>query len=382
MPFAFLRHVANLGADHDGLANAVHRADREHLVGAGKDRRIRLWKFASRENPALNPVLISRFAHESPVIALAFSADGKHLLSAAEDRSLKLWSFPDLTLLQNFEAQSDLCSALISVPGKPQFLVARMDGSHALITIPDQQPNAPDATPVIAAPVVRPPNATATEYAEDATQITLPATIKGKIEAPNDSDEFSFHALAGEMLTIEVNAARDKSKLDSKLAILTADGQPVEQVVLQATRDSWFTFIGKNSDTSDDFRMQYWAEMEINEYLYANGEVVKLWHYPRGPDSGFIVYPGSGKRQPRFQTPALTHALGETAYIVRSFPPGSQPTPNGLPIFRLHYENDDDPSRRKARIPCCSSRHPPRPTTACASATPVGLAAASFITPY
>src|SRR5262249_40188674 len=30
---ALLGHVAHLGADHDGLANAVHRADREHLVG-------------------------------------------------------------------------------------------------------------------------------------------------------------------------------------------------------------------------------------------------------------------------------------------------------------------------------------------------------------
>ena len=330
-----------------GEMNAVlFTPDQEHIVGAGKDRRIRLWKFVSRENPSLNPVLISRFAHESPVIALAFSADGKYLLSAAEDRSLKLWSFPELALLQNFEAQSDLCSVLISVPGKPQFLVARMDGSHALIPIPDRLPNAPNPTAVIAAPVMRPPSAPATEYAEDAAQVTVPATIKGRIETPNDSDEFTFHALAGEMLTFEVNAARDKSKLDSKLAILTAEGQPVEQVVLQATRDSWFTFLGQNSDTSDGFRMQYWAEMELNEYLYANGEVVKLWHYPRGPDSGFMLYPGSGKRQPSFHTTALTHALGETAYIVRASPPGSQPTPNGLPVFRLPFENDDDPSRR------------------------------------
>ena len=99
----------------------------------------------------------------------------------------------------------------------------------------------------------------------------------------------------GEALTLEVNAARSKSKLDSRLEILHAAGQPVEQVVLQATRDSWFTFRGKDSDTSDDFRLHNWAEMELNEYLYANGEVVKLWLYPRGPDSGFKVYPGSGK---------------------------------------------------------------------------------------
>src|SRR5260370_9414302 len=32
---AFLGHVAHLGANHDRLADAVHRADREHLVGVG-----------------------------------------------------------------------------------------------------------------------------------------------------------------------------------------------------------------------------------------------------------------------------------------------------------------------------------------------------------
>ena len=35
-----------------------------------------------------------------------------------------------------------------------------------------------------------------------------------------------------------------------------------------------------------DFRLFNWEEMHLNEYLYANGEVVKLWLYPRGPDSG------------------------------------------------------------------------------------------------
>ena len=72
-------------------------------------------------------------------------------------------------------------------------------------------------------------------------------------------------------------------------------------------RDSWFTFRGKDSNTSDDFRVQNWREMELNEYLYANGEVVKLWHYPRGPDSGFKVYPGFGNRYAFFNTTALAH---------------------------------------------------------------------------
>jgi hypothetical protein len=176
--------------------------------------------------------------------------------------------------------------------------------------------------------------------------VQIPAQIKGNVSTASDTDLFRFHAGAGEELTLEVNAARSNSKLDSRLEVLHADGSPVEQVVLQATRDSWFTFRGKDSDTSDDFRLHNWAEMELNEYLYANGEVVKLWLYPRGPDSGYKVYPGSGKRHTSFGTPALTHALGAPAYVVTPLPPGSLPPPNGLPVFHVNYENDDDSYRR------------------------------------
>jgi hypothetical protein len=128
--------------------------------------------------------------------------------------------------------------------------------------------------------------------------------------------------------------------------VLDAAGRPVEQVVLQATRDSWFTFRGKDSTQSGDFRLQNWMEMELDEYLYANGEVVRLWRYPQGPDSGFAVYPGNGNRQTFFGTSAVTHALGEPAWIVEPLPPGSQPVPNGLPVFPVFYDNDDESTRR------------------------------------
>ena len=227
-----------------------------------------------------------------------------------------------------------------------------MDGSTTSFDLP---PNIPaPATGTIATTPHPPRTATPKEFPEiepnqdfgAATLVTTPAIIKGAIESDKDVDLFRFAATAGEALTLEVNAARTGSLLDSRLEILTEAGSPVEQVVLQATRDSWFTFRGKDSTTSDDFRLHNWAEMELNEYLYANGEVVKLWLYPRGPDSGFKVYPGSGSRQTRFGTPALVHALGAPAFVVTPLPPKSDPAPNGLPVFRLNYENDDDSTRR------------------------------------
>lgn len=337
------------------LAAVLFTMDGEHIIAGGKDKRIHLWRFVSKEAPALNPPLHSRFAHEAAITGLALSSDGRHLLSSAEDHSLKCWSVPDLTLEQSYDGQPDVSAVLVAVPRSGTFLAARMDGSTGLVRIgePAVVGQTTNMNPPIpageAGPADPPAELTETEPNNDAVTamtVNVPATITGAVSAAGDADVFRFHAKTGDALTMEVNAARSKSKLDSRLEILTPDGLPVEQAVLQATRDSWFTFRGKDSDTSDDFRLHNWAEMELNEYLYASGEVVKLWLYPRGPDSGFKVYPGTGKRHTFFGTPALVHALGAPSYVVTPLPPGSDPPPNGLPVFRLNYENDDDPYRR------------------------------------
>ena len=117
--------------------------------------------------------------------------------------------------------------------------------------------------------------------------------------------------------------------------------------MLQAVRSSYFTFRGHNSTDRNDFRMHGAADMEFNEYVYANGEVMKLWLNPRGPDSGFLVYPGySGDRFTYFGTTAITHALNETCYIVEPHRPDEKLIPNGLPQYTLYYENDDDERRK------------------------------------
>jgi hypothetical protein len=193
----------------------------------------------------------------------------------------------------------------------------------------------------------------------DATRVTAPVNITGVVESSRteppadqppatrhpDADLFRFTAVAGQEWVIEVNAARSGSKLDSFVEVLTADGQRLERTRLQAVRDSYFTFRGKDASQSDDFRIFNWEEMDLNQYLYANGEVVKLWLYPRGPDSGFMIYPGQGARWGWFDTTPLSHPLGEPCYIVEEVPAGTDVVPNGLPVFTLYYENDDDARR-------------------------------------
>ena len=335
------------------LYRVAFTRDGQNILAAGADKRLHFWRFVSREKPESNPVVESRFAHESGLTTFALSGDGEYLITAAADRTLKLWSLPDLVERHAYGAQADIVSALAATPDGKRFAAGRMDGSLETFKI---ELDRPPAAPVVATAV--PPSLNAsTNYVEvvetepndlpaAAQAVSLPIEIKGAVAHAGDRDVFRFRARAGEELTLAINAGRVGSKLDSRVEVLFADGRPVEQIVLQAVRDSWFTFRGKDSETADDFRLHNWAEMELNEYLYANGEVVRLWLYPRGPDSGFKVYPGAGKRQTAFGTTALTHALNAPCYIVTPHPAGSQPVPNGLPVFRLNYENDDDPSRR------------------------------------
>ena len=183
---------------------------------------------------------------------------------------------------------------------------------------------------------------------KQAQPVTVPAQIKGIIHSTDeqiDRDCYRFDAQQGEEWVIEVNAARSGSALDSIIEVLNADGSPIERVLLQAVRDSYFTFRGKDANQVTDFRVFNWEEMDLNQYLFANGEVVKLWMYPRGPDSGFNVYPGSGNRWGYFDTTPVVHALGEVCYVVQPHPPGTELIPNGLPVFPLYFVNDDGAHR-------------------------------------
>jgi len=319
--------------------------DGKHLLGAGADNRIRLWRLLSVDTPEINPVLQARFSHEAEVVQFAFDPAGKQLLSASADGTVKLWTLPELRLVADWPGHHEVASGIAWVDG---FVATTLEGSvdrYAAEATGSTAGKASSLTKPVA--VATGAMTMAAETEETGPQpVVLPVTVKGRIERAGDVDEFRFEAKAGQEWVIEVLAARNKSPLDSKVEVVTEGGQPVERAVLQALRDSWFTFRGKDSNTSDDFRVNNWREMEVNEFLYCNGEVVKLWHYPRGPDSGFRVYPGVGNRQTWFDTSPLSHAMGEPCYIVEPWPAGTQPLPNGLPVYHLFFENDDDASRR------------------------------------
>ena len=122
---------------------------------------------------------------------------------------------------------------------------------------------------------------------------------------------------------------------------------PMPRVLLQAVRDSNVTFRGIDGNTRD-CRLTNWEEMQLNQFVYLNGEVVKLFRSPRGPDSGFLFYEGDGgKRRCYFDTSATVHAVEEPCFIVEPHAPGTKliSTP-ACRSFTLNYANDDDGERR------------------------------------
>jgi WD40 repeat protein len=340
--------------------------DGNSIVAGGADRQLRLWQLVSRQRPEINPLKFSRTAHDSTIVKLAFSPSGSKLVSASEGRELVLWDATALTPVHRYEQQPDVVTGLAFEPSGDAFYAARIDGSWKRYALPqggsqNQQDADQDSRAVASFPTMdKSPRAESTEQEPNnlpasANQISTNSLVSGVISAAAkdgaaDADVFRFHAQKGQQLVLEIKAARPgglSSPLDSKLEVLDANGKPIPRVVLQAVRSTYFTFRGHNSTDRQDFRLHGANDMEFNDYLYANGEVMKLWLNPRGPDSGFLVYPGyNGDRFTYFGTSAITHALNETCYIVEPHRPDESLIPNGLPEYTLYYENDDDDRRK------------------------------------
>ncbi len=184
----------------------------------------------------------------------------------------------------------------------------------------------------------------------EATKLQVPGAINGQITAiekgtAQDTDLFQFEAKAGQRLIFETAAARRGSPIDTKIEILYANGKPVERLLLQAVRDSWINFRPIDA-VSPDIRVENWEEMELNQFMYLQGEVTRIFRMPQGPDSGFQFYATGGKRYAYFDTSPMAHALDEICYIVEPHPPGTKLVSNGLSVFPIFYANDDDGERK------------------------------------
>jgi WD40 repeat protein len=185
-----------------------------------------------------------------------------------------------------------------------------------------------------------------------ATQLVIGQNASARIWSTDSSDAdvdfFRFTAVKDQALIIETIASKLGSPIDTRIEVLTEAGQPVQRLVFEAIRDTAITFRPITS-TAGGVRLDNWEEMSLNDYLFMNGEVVKLFLAPRGPDSSWDFYPASGTRRTYFDTTSTAHANFEPCYIVRPHPAGSELLGNGLPRFPLYYQNDDHAESKKGR---------------------------------
>ncbi len=338
--------------------------DGNTIYATGADNRIRQWHLVSRTSQIINPLLISRFAHEGVITSLEISPDGRYLATAEDSGILKIWDAVRIREIAALDFGRDRATSFVFTPDSKTLIAGTTHGLVRRVPVPViPTPVIESAESLSMSPPVSPqssvnaaeliavaesePNELATPQA-----IPIPSVVSGVIHSEADGpdqDVFKFRAEKGRPLMVEVKASRDQSLLDSFVEILHEDGSSVLQVKLQAVRDSYYSFRGKDSDASGDFRMFNWQEMELNQYLYSDGEVVKLWLYPRGPDSGFIVYPGVGNRFTYFGTTPTAHALQAPAFIVEAHRPDEVLIPSGLPEFPVYFENDDDSMRQWGR---------------------------------
>jgi WD40 repeat protein len=338
--------------------------DGSRLAAAGVDNRIRVWQVTPDAKEGTNPLIATKFAHESPVLRIVWSADGKTIASCGEDRLVKLWNAQTLTIRQTLEKQSDWASGLALGAASDKLIVGRVDGSlgvyplaaaaaegeRPLVPLAEVPPEvdygpqpAPDSLPKVA-------EAEPNDEPGQATAISVPGIATGRIfggdrNQPLDDDLYRFDAKAGDQWIIETKAARMNSPLDTKLEVLAADGQPVPRALLRAVRDTVIEFRGMNSDQRG-VRLANWEEMLLNEYVYLSGEVIKHFQQRRGPDGEANFFPENGNRFTFWDTSSRAHALGEPGYIVVPYAIGTELPNNGLPVFTVNYENDDDAQRK------------------------------------
>ncbi len=121
-----------LGESTDWVYAVAWSPDGRLLSAAGVDRSIRVWQVS----PQGGRVVHSVFAHEAPVVRLAYAADGKTLYSLAEDGAAKAWDAGRMVERTVYSTQPETPLSLAVRPDQKQIAIGRYDGALVLLDEP------------------------------------------------------------------------------------------------------------------------------------------------------------------------------------------------------------------------------------------------------
>ncbi len=137
-----------------------------------------------------------------------------------------------------------------------------------------------------------------------------------------------------------MGARRFGSPLDSEIEVLDVRGKPIERAVVRPVYQTEVTLNDRDSATNT-LRIFAWDGVGIGDYMMVGREVVKVVEMPRGPDSDIFFRTYRGQRTTYFGTTPEYHSVGQPVYKVEIHPPGTSFSPNGYPLTRVTYRNDD-----------------------------------------
>jgi hypothetical protein len=175
-----------------------------------------------------------------------------------------------------------------------------------------------------------------------AQPLTLPVVINGRIDKPGmpDQDYFRFTAQKSERVTIEVAASRLGSPLDSVIEVLDSQGRPVPRAIVRCLNETTLTLADRDSRTRG-YRLVSRTGFHDNDYLMVGEELDQIQFIPDQPDADILLKGFGDLRTAFLGTSPEAHYVTEPAYRAEILPPDAQFPPNGLPVFRINYRNDD-----------------------------------------
>ncbi|MGH9452615.1 MAG: hypothetical protein ACRD2O_01435, partial [Terriglobia bacterium] len=179
----------------------------------------------------------------------------------------------------------------------------------------------------------------------EAQTITLPVVINGRIDKPGqnaapDQDYFRFTARKGERMSIDVAARRLGSPLDSVIEVLDSQGRPIPRALVRCLNETSLTLADRDSITRG-YRLVSRTGFHDNDYLMVGDELDQIQFIPDQPDADILLKGFGGQRIALLGTSPEAHYVTEPAYRAEILPPDAKFPPNGLPVFRISYRNDD-----------------------------------------
>jgi len=169
--------------------------------------------------------------------------------------------------------------------------------------------------------------------------VPIPSTINGRVASPN-GNTYRFHARKDQKLIVEVNARRLGSDLDSFLEVLDASGRPIERATVRPVVET-STTLSEQTSSSTSIRINSRTGFSVGDWVMIGGEIIRIRNIPDSPDADVGFDSFNGQRIAYFDTSTEAHSIDKPLYKVQIHPPGTKFTPNGLPLVRLYYQNDD-----------------------------------------